>query len=529
MNVAAYKRDSAARRACPRPPWVAPRDATATSDYGLELLQRGNRRMTASMVGANLVGGLAITAFVFFLAGPLLLHQPLSRRLVNLAIVAAYASFSVVVGTHWSRRRAAPIADWVRSGAAPTAAVQRAVLKAPLRQLVVNALIWLGAVVLFTAVNVQWSWRVAFTTGVSVLLGGVVTCTLAYLLSERVLRDMTAYVLAGSEPPLSLEPGVTTRMVLSGLLGAGVPFLGLILIATHVLVDQTIPPDRLAAVVLVLAVAGLVVGFAALYLAARSIADPLNAMRGAVTRVRAGDTGASVDVYDSSEVGLLQAGFNHMVEGLREREQLEDLFGRQVGVEVARSALARGVELGGETRDVAVLFIDIVGSTRLAVTHSPEEVVELLNRFFSIVIDVVSAHGGWVNKFEGDAALCVFGAPVEDPDGRDHALAAARALSARLSAELPDVEAGIGVAAGEAVAGNVGAAERFEYTVIGDPVNEAARLSELAKERGTALASAAMLAEVSPEEARCWTADGAVTLRGRSSPTELAVPASGSP
>jgi adenylate cyclase len=224
-------------------------------------------------------------------------------------------------------------------------------------------------------------------------------------------------------------------------------------------------------------------------------------------------------------VGLLQGGFNRMVGGLRDRERIRDLFGRHVGVEVARAALAGGIEMGGEVRDVAVLFVDLVGSTRLAASRPPAEVVALLNGFFAVVVDVVARHGGWVNKFQGDAALAVFGAPVALDGAPDRALAAARELAARLRAEVPEVHAGIGVAFGAAVAGNVGERRRYEYTVIGDPVNEAARLSELAKsEPQRVLASSAIVERAGAAEAARWRLGGAVTLRGRAEPTRLAAP-----
>ena len=205
-------------------------------------------------------------------------------------------------------------------------------------------------------------------------------------------------------------------------------------------------------------------------------------------------------VDDGSEVGLLEAGFNRMAAGLRERERLRDLFGRHVGREVAEAALERdGVELGGELREVGAVFVDILGSTALAARRPPREVVAALNAFFRIVVEEVEVHGGWVNKFEGDAALCVFGAPTRRPDAACDALRAARLLHERLRSELPDVDAGIGVSAGAAVAGNVGTEERYEYTVIGDPVNEAARLCELAKRRPErVLASAAVVTRRAP-------------------------------
>jgi adenylate cyclase len=278
-----------------------------------------------------------------------------------------------------------------------------------------------------------------------------------------------------------------------------------------------------AAAILLLAVFVLSVGLVAIVMASRSLADPVAAVREAQARVEDGDFDARVQVDDGSEVGLLEAGFNKMAAGLAEREQLRDLFGRHVGKEVASAAVDGKVALGGEERDVGVLFVDILGSTAIAEERAAEDVVGLLNRFFRIVVDVVEDNRGFVNKFEGDAAVCVFGAPVAREDPAGAALCAARALSERLHEELTDLRVGIGVSAGNAVAGNVGAEERFEYTVIGDPVNEAARLCELAKRRPERmLASGAAVSKAHWNEATRWRVGDAVTLRGRTAATRLA-------
>jgi adenylate cyclase len=140
-------------------------------------------------------------------------------------------------------------------------------------------------------------------------------------------------------------------------------------------------------------------------------------------------------------------------------------------------------------------------------------------------VEVTARHGGWVNKFEGDAALCVFGALDEHPAAAAAALAAGRELTAELRSRLPDLAAGLGVAAGEVVAGNIGAADRYEYTVIGDPVNAAARLADLAKQRPErVLAADAVLERAHDDEARRWRLADTVTLRGRPTPTRIAVP-----
>jgi adenylate cyclase len=281
---------------------------------------------------------------------------------------------------------------------------------------------------------------------------------------------------------------------------------------------------RTAYAVLILALMSLVIGAAGMIVTARSISDPVVEVSAAMAELQAGHAEITVPVYDGSEIGRLQYGFNQMVAGLAEREKLSDLFERRVGEDVARQALDRGVTLGGEIREVAVLFVDLVGSTYLVRTWPPDEVVAMLNNFFEIVVEAVGEHGGYVNKFTGDAALAIFGAPTEIADPCGAALATARALRERIPTST-ELAFGIGVSAGRVVAGNVGATARYEYTVIGDAVNEAARLTELAKSsRTSTLAAAAMLDRTGPYEAAHWRRTNAVRLRGRATPTVLAEP-----
>jgi adenylate cyclase len=255
-------------------------------------------------------------------------------------------------------------------------------------------------------------------------------------------------------------------------------------------------------------------------------ATPVRVVRAALKRVEQGDLRGNLVVFDGTELGELQRGFNAMVDGLRERERVRDLFGRHVGREVALAAEREKPKLGGEERHVAVVFIDIVGSTQLVTSRPPAEVVQFLNRFFAIVVEEVDRHCGLVNKFEGDASLAIFGAPNRLDCPEDEALATARGIADRLASEMPECEAGIGVAAGQVVAGNVGAKERFEYTVIGEPVNEAARLCELAKSHpGRLLATADTLQGASESERARWSLGETVTLRGHEQPTRLASPA----
>jgi class 3 adenylate cyclase len=231
-------------------------------------------------------------------------------------------------------------------------------------------------------------------------------------------------------------------------------------------------------------------------------------------------------VYDSSEIGVLQSGFNDMAAEIAERELLRDLFGRHVGHDVAKHALRNGTAFTGNVCQAGVVFVDLAGYTALAADNPPDRVAAVLNAFFHIVVDVIDNHGGYVNKFEGDAALAIFGAPLtlDNPAGK--ALTAARSLRDALKAHRDVPDFGIGVTHGRVFAGNIGAEGRYEYTVIGDPVNEAARLSDLAKNRaGRLLASAIAVSDGGPAEGAHWQVGGDVMLRGRRQATTLAEPA----
>jgi class 3 adenylate cyclase len=165
----------------------------------------------------------------------------------------------------------------------------------------------------------------------------------------------------------------------------------------------------------------------------------------------------------------------------------------------------------------------------LAASQSPQVVAELLNDFFRLVVAAVDNERGFINKFEGDAALAVFGAPLQIEAPASAALAAARALIQKLR-KLSVVDFGVGISAGTVFAGNIGAENRYEYTVIGDPVNEAARLADHAKRRDSRiLASGSAIARADPSERQHWVFRGETVLRGRSAATTLAEPLNGRP
>ena len=476
------------------------------------------------IIGANLLGSAGVFVFATWVIPEGPLEDPALVRGVNMLLFAAYLAVSLPAGTFVGARR---FRLWNHGTEEEQRRRERRfVLYGPLRLVIVQIVLWLVGAVLFTAFNLPYSPRLALRIGETVLLGGVVTCALTYLLAERVLRGTAEQVLRDVPMHRRKLPGILTRSLVFWALGSAVPVFGLMLAGVSIFMFDDVTTLQLAVIVLAVGAVAIGGGFLVTVGAARAVADPVNAVIHALARVEEGDLTVTVPVYDGTEVGQLQAGVNAMVAGLRERERIRDLFGRHVGREVAAAAAAAGeVRLGGERRQVAVLFVDVVGSTGLAASREPEEVVDVLNRFFGVVVGTVEEHGGWINKFEGDAALAVFGAPAPIADPAGAALAAARLLAERLAARVPEVGSGIGVSAGEVVAGNVGDVRRYEYTVIGDPVNEAARLTDVAKNTdGRVVAAAAAVDLAAETEARRWQLGDAVVLRGRTQPTRMATP-----
>lgn len=480
--------------------------------------------LTALLVSTNLFNAVVVVVISIFVVPA---DAPSSRMLVALAIaVPVYVGVAVLVGATVGTATSLRALRWARDDREPDETERRTALRVPVRLTVLQGAMWLAATVLFTLLAVILQPDRALSTGLTVGIAGIVGCGTAYLLIEFTFRPIMARALA--DAPLTARPrgaGVGGRMVIFWFVGTGAPVAGLLVGALLALVQGDISRTRLAVVCLVVGGVVLTFGLLITVLNARSVVAPVTSVRDALLAVEGGDLDREVVVYDGTELGQLQSGFNRMVHGLREREHLRDLFGRHVGREVARAAAELGeVELGGESRTVTVLFVDLTGSTTYATQHAPTDVVAMLNRFFGVVVDEVDQRRGLVNKFIGDAVLAVFGAPVAHDDHAGAALAAARTIGRRLAEEVPELGAGIGVATGEVVAGNVGHHRRFEYTVVGDAVNVAARITELAKDAGGLLTTWPTVEAAGEDEAAHWERAGTTELRGRSAPTELARP-----
>jgi len=222
------------------------------------------------------------------------------------------------------------------------------------------------------------------------------------------------------------------------------------------------------------------------------MSDALRRVNTALKRVEQLDYVHVEPVKTGDELEDLASGFNTMVDGLKERDNLRTTFGKYMTTTVLEHLLAGKVELGGESLEVTILFTDIRSFTTISEKMDPQQLVGLLNEYFTEMVGIVMQEDGVVDKYIGDAIMAVFGAPVPKPDDAVNAVRAAvrmrRALAElndRLAARgKPTLRTGIGIHTGVVVAGNIGSEKRMEYTVIGDAVNLASRLETSTKELG---------------------------------------------
>jgi adenylate cyclase len=486
--------------------------------------------LSAVLIGANLIGAAVVLALLTLKLVPLpLLHVPghphMSRtgqiRLDNALVALAYVALTVPLGWVLGNRIIWSSAQWLRDSRVPEPDETRALLYGPARLFVMQLALWLGAALLFSLFNLHFSHTLAVRVAIVVSLTGFSTAACAYLTAERVLRSLTARALDQGMPDHLAVPGVTVRTLLAWGLGTVVPVGGLLAIGVLALTgDSTTDRHNLGVSTIALTSTGIVVGLLAVGLAVRTTADPISSVRRALARVQRGDFEVRVPVYDASEIGQLQLGFNDMVEGLAERERIRAAFGTYVDPDVAERIIRSGTNLGGEQVDVSCMFLDVRGFTRFAEATPPEQVVGALNRLFDLAVPIIHHQGGRIDKFVGDGLLAVFGAPRRLEDHADRALTAAEQIAAALvQPGRTMLEIGVGINSGPVVAGNVGGGGRFEFSVIGDTVNVAARVEAATRKTGDVILVSEHTRERLPESRRAGLVQReGIELKGKHDP-----------
>lgn len=221
----------------------------------------------------------------------------------------------------------------------------------------------------------------------------------------------------------------------------------------------------------------------------RTFTKPIKSLLQAISKVREGNFSTQAAITTDDEIGSLTTEFNAMVNGLQERELIRDTFGKYVTKNVATFILDKKINLEGEVRPCTILVTDIANYTSISEELTPKEIVLMLNEYFSVLVNIIQNHKGVVNKFIGDSIFAMFNVPLDDIDHAANGIRAALEIEKislnRKFGKNRLLSTRIGINTGVVVAGNIGSADRMEYTVIGDDVNIASRLEQLNKEHGT--------------------------------------------
>jgi adenylate cyclase len=273
---------------------------------------------------------------------------------------------------------------------------------------------------------------------------------------------------------------------------------------------------------------------------ARSVSQPVLQLAEHTKLIAAGDYEKRIDLPRADELGQLATAFNEMSAGLAERDRVRDLLDKNVSPEVAAQLMRDGSALGGEMREVTILFADLRGFTTMSERLPPHDLLQLLNRYLDRMSAEIERHGGIIDKFIGDEIMALFGAPIAQDDSAARALSTALAMERALAklniefaaeaaanpaANLPKgLAVGIGINTARVVAGNMGSHRRLNYSVIGDGVNIAARLQSLtrtAEYRTNIITSAATVAALRDPKAFALRPLGRAQVKGRGEPVEV--------
>ena len=491
---------------------------------GETLSRFGRVVLTLVIVIANVIGAVAVLAVTLFVIPlPPVSHSAHVRNL-NITVAVVYVLIAcplgAAIGVRWMRR----LRLWLQEERAASLEEVRAVLRAPGRLFVLQVSMWLVAAVLFGILNGVYSVTLGLRVGVIVTVTGIVTAACAYLITELLLRPAAVRALENGAPGKLEVPGVATRAVLAWVMGTGLTVFGMIAVGIIALSgDSSATQRQLGVAMVVLGGIGIAVGLLATTVAARATADPVESVRRALNQVQRGDFDTRVPVYDGTQIGQLQLGFNDMVEGLAERDRIREAFGTYVDPDVAEQILEEGTDLAGEQVEVTIMFVDIRDFTSFAEDNEAGDVVSALNALFEQIVEIVHDHGGRVDKFVGDGLLAVFGAPRRRQDHADQALQAALKILHEVTSP-ENLQVGVGLNSGEVVTGNVGGGGRLEFSVIGDSVNVAARVEAATRDTGDDLLLTARTRELlqdCPIELR----ERDIELKGKSEPVRVFAPA----
>jgi adenylate cyclase len=355
---------------------------------------------------------------------------------------------------------------------------------------------------------------------------------LSSTLSEAMARELLAYY--------AVHPASTSGS--ADLAMAGEPYVTLFdtmdllseaparIALQRSLAAELAPARALERTVLSISVTALLAAILVAFGIARGVSRPVQQLAQHTKLVAAGDYTQRIELSREDELGQLATAFNQMTAGLAERDRVRNLLGMVVSPEIATQLLQSDLKLGGEEREVTMLFCDLRNFTGFSEKMPPTEVLALLNRYLDRMSGVIEKHGGVIDKYIGDAIMALFGAPVAMPNAAARAITAARAmgdaldeLNLELTAEgRPRLAFGIGINTARVVAGNMGSKTRLNYTVIGDGVNLASRLESQSKDPAhqTLIIVSEATARAAGEENNLRSL-GSIAVKGKTEPVKI--------
>jgi class 3 adenylate cyclase len=336
---------------------------------------------------------------------------------------------------------------------------------------------------------------------VTTFVGGSMTTLFVFFATEGVWRSKLGLFFPEGDFQLvkgAFRLSVKTRLLIVFLIVSLIPLtlLGLgsyaktlDLVSGNPAMGVSVVSSLLKMIVFFLCVGG-GAAIALSLLVARSVSEPLKSMESAMRRVEGGDLDVHIGVVSNDEIGAAGEGFNRMIQGLKESESIKESFGKYVSQEIRDEILKGAIPLDGEMRRVTLLFSDLRGFTPFVESTRPQDVVSIMNQYFSEMTEAIKESRGLILQYVGDEIEAVFGAPIAYEDHPDLAIQAALGMRKRLALLNHSLEAqgfkplrhGIGIHTGAVLAGNIGSRDRVSYTLVGDTVNLASRISGLTKE-----------------------------------------------
>jgi adenylate cyclase len=445
--------------------------------------------------------------------------------------IIAFAEVCTVIGITYTmaktRPLVRPLVSWLTRPRSPEGAVEawRTAVSLP-REFVLSHP-WIAPLIVVLPTSVFFNVELGLPWySVPIIFGGALVAlgyasVLEFFASEALLRPVVEDIAQFLPPEPSDRPA---GVPLGWKLLTALPIINVVtgVVVSGLSTDGTATLEELGVDVLVALTVAFTISFELTVLVSKSILRPVDDLVRATRRVKAGDLEARVPLTSGDELGTLAASFNEMMAGLSEREALRRAFGSYVDPGVAERVLEEGEMIEGQDVEVTVAFIDVRDFTAFAERSSAEETVAFLNDFFELVVPILLRNKGHANKFLGDGVLAVFGAPERLSDHADRALTAVCEIAGEVEQRFDgEVRIGIGLNSGPVVVGSMGGGGRLEFTVIGDPVNVAARVEEASRDTGDAV--------LLTEATRCLLERddyeleerGEVPLRGKSEPVPI--------